>query len=109
MSLSKEQLDQLQLLQICPKKLRKDLLKRVPSSCIKTICECALNVLEGNIPLSQQQKICLRKHKNTLRRLSNKKGPLFKKRKLIIQKGGFLNVLLPAAISLITGLLNGVR
>lgn len=109
MSPREEQLKQLQFLQICPKKLRKDLLKRVPTSSIKTICECALNVLKGNIPLSDSQKSCLRKHKNTLRRLSDKKSSLFKKRKLIIQRGGFLNVLVPAAITLITSLLNGVR
>jgi hypothetical protein len=109
MTLSKERLKQLQLLNTCPQKLRKDLLKRVPSSCIKAICECSLNALKGNITLSTHRKNSLRKHKSVLRQLVDKKKPLFKKRKLIIQKGGFLNILIPAALTALTSLIHGVR
>lgn len=109
MTLSKEQLRQLELLKICPQHLRKSLLKRLPSSCIKAICECTLNVLHGNVPLTKQQKNCLRKHKCTLRQIGNKKGSLFTKKKLIIQKGGFLNILIPAALTAISTLINGIR
>lgn len=109
MTLTNEQLKQLQLLNICPQKLRKDLLKRFPLSCIKAICECSLNALSGNIELSRPQKKCLHKYKNTLRKLADRKTSLHSKRKLIVQKGGFLNILIPAAITAISGLLNGIR
>jgi len=109
MTLSKQQLRQLQLLKVCPKKLRKNLLKKLPTTCVKAICECSLNVLKGNVPLTKHQKTCLKKHKSTLRRLADKKSPLYTKRKLIVQKGGFLGVLIPAAISAISGLVNGFR
>jgi len=109
MTLSKKQLRQLQVLHLCPEKSRKDLLKRLPTSCVKAICECILNVLKGNVPLTKHQKRGLQKHKSTLRRLSVKKDPLYIKRKLIVQKGGFLNILIPAALSAVTGLINGIR
>lgn len=109
MTLTKQQLKQLELLDVCPEKLRKGILEKLPNSGIKAICECSLNVLKGNVPLSERQKSCLSKHKNVLRRISNKKCPLHTKRKLIVQNGGFLNVLIPAALTAITGLINGFR
>lgn len=85
-------------------------LRKCPNSIIKGVCECALNLLKGNIPISKRQKNKLIPHKRTLRRLGNKKLPLFKKRRLLVQKGdGFLSVLIPAAISVLSSLINGVR
>ncbi len=107
MALKKEQLDQLRLLQICPLKLRKTLLGKLNKNCIKAICECCINTLNGNIPLTTRQKKTLSKHKKTLRHLSNRKVPLVKKRQVILQKGGFLNVLIPAALSVLTTLFHG--
>ena len=40
---------------------------------INCISECCLNVLKGNIPLTTKKKKALRKHRNTLRALVNKK------------------------------------
>ena len=107
MALKKEQLSQLQLLQICPSKLRRQLIGKVNNKCIKTICECCLNTLKGNIPLTAQQKKKLSKHKGTIRKLSNRKLPLTKKRKIILQKGGFLNILIPTVLCVLSGLVNG--
>lgn len=109
MTLSKEQLQQLELLNICPQKLRKNLLKNINQEGIKAICECCLNVLHGNIPLSEKQKGSLSKHKRTLRTLAERKVALSKKRKLIIQKGGFLNILIPTALSVLSTLFHGAR
>jgi hypothetical protein len=107
MALSKEQVDQLKFIHKCPQKLRKKVLQKVNGKCIKAICECCLNTLKGNVPLSVHQKKSLSKHKTTLRKLQNRKLPLLKKRKLIIQKGGFLNILLPAALSAISAIIHG--
>lgn len=110
MTLTKEQRRQLELIQICPHKLRNNLLKKIPVSAIKAICECCLNTLRGNIPLSKHQKNKLRSHKATLRNLAYKKIPLRRKRSLIVQKGsGFLSFLIPAALTALTTLFNGVR
>ena len=85
-------------------------LKKCPNSIIKGVCECALNLLRGNIPISKQKKNKLVPYKRTLRRLGDKKIPLFKKRRLLVQKGdGFLSVLIPAAISVLSSLIHGSR
>lgn len=109
MTLTKKQLHDLQLIKTCPKPLRKQFLKKLPSRSVKAICECTLNVLKGNVPLSPYQKRSLSKYKTTLRKIVTKKGSLFNKKKLIVQHGGFLNILIPAALTVLTGLINGVR
>lgn len=109
MTLSREQLRDLELIRSCPNKLRKHFLKKLPNRTVKAICECTLNVLKGNVPLSTTQKRSLAKYKSTLRKIGTKKGSLFTKKKLIVQQGGFLNILIPAAISAISTLFHGIR
>lgn len=109
MTPTKKQLHQLELIHICPKKLRKELVNRLPKECIKTICECTLNLLKGNIPLTKQQKKDLQKYKTTLRKIGDRKTSLFVKRKLIVQKGGFLQYFLPTVLSVLTSIINGTR
>ena len=109
MTLSQQQLRDLKLIQNCPASLRKHLLKKLPLRSVKGICECSLNVLNGNLPISSQQKKKLRKYKVTLRKIANRKESLPKKKKIIIQEGGFLNILIPAAISAISTLIHGVQ
>ena len=95
---------------ISKSKKPKLILKKCSSSVIKTLCECAINVLRGNIPLTKSQKNRLSTHKRSLRKLSNKKIPLYKKRQLLVQRGdGFLSILLPTAISVISSLIHGAQ
>lgn len=108
MTLKKQQLNELKLIHSCPKALRKHFLKKLPNRTVKTICECTLNLLKGNIPLSPAKKRTLAKYKTTLRKIGTQKGSLFTKKKLIVQHGGFLNILIPAALTVLTSLINGV-
>nr|DAC81362.1 TPA_asm: gasderminX [Nephila orb-weaver spider adintovirus] len=101
----------LELLKLISKtKHPKSILKKCSKKEIKTLCECVLNVLCGNISLTKIKKNRLSPYKESLRKLSNKKTPLYEKKKILIQKGeGFLNILLPAAISVISSLIqNGI-
>lgn len=107
MTLSKTHLADLKLIEKCPKTLRKQLLRKLPIRAVKTICECCHNVLKGNIPLTPKQKKELSKHKTVLRKIASKKGALYVKKKLIVQRGGFLNILIPAAVGAISSLING--
>jgi hypothetical protein len=73
---------------------------------ILLICNCALNLLEGNFEeLKYHQKNKLRPHKHTLYKLCSAKQGLKSKRKLLIQQGGFLPTLAAAAIPAIISLL----
>ena len=67
------------------------------------LCECAKNLLKGCVPLSSKQKKALSRRKLSLRNLAKKKVPLKKKRR-IIQTGGFLGALLGPIISVLGSL-----
>jgi hypothetical protein len=64
---------------------------------VKCVCDCARNVLNGNIPLSKSQYKYLQKYRCSLRRLGNKNLNAVERKNLIInQRGGFLpNLLIP--------------
>ena len=49
---------------------RKALLRKADAKLVRRICECALNVLIGNVPLSKGHKSRLRKHAKILRKLA---------------------------------------
>ena len=68
---------------------------------VKGLCECAHNILEGNVPLKKSQKGRLRRCKKDLKALVQ--------RKRILQKGGFVGALLaPVAKSLLTPLVTAL-
>lgn len=74
--------------------LRHSLLKLADEGLIRSICECADNTLKGHVKLTKLQKSKLSRHKNTLRRLVKKGEHWGKKKRLIVQSGGFLLPLL---------------
>ena len=71
----------------------KAVLKNASPDLLKSILECASNVLKGNVPVTPSQKRLLARYKKDLRCLVNKKISL-KRKKVIIQKGGFIGALL---------------
>ena len=79
-------------------KQRKALLQKADSKLVRHICECALNVLIGNVPLEKSEKSRLRKHAKILRKLATPCVSLSKKKKIIVQRGGFLPALLAPII-----------
>ena len=73
---------------------------------IYCLCECALNVLQGNVKLHNSEKDKLRKHKQPLRVLADKRVALGRKRELLLnQKGGWVTALIVPILSSLTGLL----
>ena len=68
------------------------------------LCDCSLNILSGNVKLQPRQKKSLEKHKERLRILADKKIPL-KRKKVLIQDGGFLAAILGPIVSALSGLL----
>jgi len=87
-------------------KAKSQYVKKCNKEFVDCISECAKNVLRGNVPLSARQNAKLRRNKQNLRALSIKKTSLRKKRR-IIQKGGFLGAILTPVLSLLGGLLAG--
>ena len=64
------------------------------------ISDCVLNVLNGNIPVSEEEKERLRRYRKSLRE-SVKKKTSDEKRKHLIQEGGFLGALIPILAGLL--------
>lgn len=87
----------LQLLTKSNKKIQKSMIKNASKEQIKSICEIILNLLSGNIKLDQEDLSKLYKKRNSLRELIKKQS--IKKKKYLIQKGGFIQFLIPALIS----------
>jgi len=83
-------------------------LKNADEDFILCICECILNTLNGHINYSPKVFKKLEKNKNILRKINSIKK-LKDKKKILIQKGGFLQYLLPAAISVITNLIENFQ
>jgi hypothetical protein len=59
----------------------------------------AINSLNGNHKLSKEEKVKLNKFKKRLQALVDPKISFMRKRKLIVQKGGFIVPLLTSILS----------
>lgn len=84
------------------KKLCNNILKAADTELIKALCDCVMNVLNGNVQTGGAAKRRLSKYKKELRTIASSKRNLASKRRLIIQRGGLF---LP---TLLNTLLNGV-
>lgn len=73
----------------------KRLIESADPRIIKIICEIALNILNGNVELSNRQLQKLSPRRHCMRKLVNKSFSLGRKRQLLSnQKGGFLPLLI---------------
>lgn len=93
----------LHVLQSANPKLRKAILKEVPNDVIQVLSEICLNTLRGNVKVKQQTREKLKAYKGVLRQLASSSVGDTKKRRLLIQKGGFLGLLLGALLSGVLG------
>ena len=84
--------------------MRKAILANCKDELVKTLSECSLNLLRGNVKLTPCQKRKLRKNRVHLRKLADKRVSLTSK-KSIVQRGGFLLPLLGAVLPTIASLL----
>jgi len=85
---------------------RKQFIKTCHPDFLECLCECSKNLLKGNIPLNSSQFNKLRRYKKVLRTLATKKASNKTRRKLL-QKGGFLPLLIGPALGLVSSLIGG--
>jgi hypothetical protein len=97
----------LELVATSKKKLRNSIIKGSDKEFIYSICECILNVMNGNIKLDKKTFDKLKVYKQTFKKLL-KKSKLNEKKNLIVQKGGFLEFLIPAVISGISSIVSSL-
>ena len=87
---------------------RKALLKQLNREQVHCIAEIALNLLRGNIKISPGTKSKLKRYRKELRSLACPKTNFQKKKKILVQKGGFLGLLLKPALGILGGLLPSI-
>lgn len=87
---------------------RKHILLTARGDLIHCLIDCIHNVLNGNIELTHSQREQLKKSRGILRELVRKKVPLYKKRQIFVQKGGFLSALLGPIIGIASSALSGL-
>jgi len=76
---------------------RARMIKQCDRQLLDCFSECARNVLKGNVPLNKRQYASLQRRKKDLRTL--------RKRKAIVQRGGFLTSLLVPAVAALGSIL----
>lgn len=88
-----------QYLSVCrDPKIRQLVLNKSSDGVIKAICNAALNVERGDVSLTPAQKRLFARHRKHISLLTARNVPLKKKRKALVQRGGFLQFLLPALL-----------
>ena len=75
----KETFYKIKLLSAAIPRARKQLIANGDKELIDCVSECCVNILKGNIPLNEQQKTKLCKHKKNLRKLALMKVSLKEK------------------------------
>ena len=95
----------LHVLKTATPKLRKAIVSNCDRELVHSICECVLNVLNGNVRLSDCVARKPRKYKVVLRKVADRRVPLSGKKKLIVQRGWFLLPLLGAVLPAIASLI----
>jgi len=95
----------LQVLKTSNPKLRKAILTNSKGELVKTLSECSLNLLRGNVKVTPCQKRKLHKHRAVLRKLADRRVSLASKKKTVVQRGGFLLPLLGAVLPTIASLI----
>ena len=100
----KKHLTHLQFLAHCSPKLRKLVLKNADKDLILAVCECMYNFMNGNVKVDENIMKKTQKHKNHLRKLFSD-GSLSKKKDVLVQHGGFLPILIPTILEVVSSLI----
>ena len=88
----KKHVSTLKLLHKAKPSLRKAIISNGNDELIRCICECALNVLQGHVPISQQHKNCLSRPKKRSVKVNRSKS-LFEKQVENYSKRGLFRCL----------------
>lgn len=88
------------------KRSQKKIVEQSSADFLDSLCECALNILKGNVPLTKPQFKKLKGYHKLLKCVARKNCAL-KKKKTAFQSGGFLGAILKPIASLLFGGLGG--
>lgn len=94
-------------LAVCPhNKIVKQILQTAPESVIRAISNAALNAREGEVFVPPQYKSLFARHHKHFDILTDRRRPLQHKRRLLVQHGGALPIVVPL-IATVLGSIGG--
>lgn len=85
---------------------QKAVLKIDDPTLTRAICEICHNLLQDRIPLDKKQKRRLSRYKNIFRKLVSERLKLKEKKNILVQRSGFLSLLVPVVASVISGIIS---
>ena len=93
----------------CSSRSQKEkLLKYLKPDTIKAICECAINIINKNIKVSDQETRKINRNRDKIRELVNTRTLQKKRKKNLVQEGDAFTLLAPILGSLVVPLLKGI-
>lgn len=90
-------------------KKRDFIINKASKKDIDAVSEICQNLLHGNIKVNNRSLKNLYKCRHDIRQIADKKLHHSDKRKIISQRGGFLSVLIPAAIEAVSALIKIIK
>lgn len=88
------------------------LIEHLTDNTVDSICECVFNVLNTDLKFSKRRTAYLKRHikkkcnVHRIKTISNKKIPIFKRRKALKQEGKGLGLILASVIPFLSSLLS---
>ena len=83
---------------------RREYVLKAERAFVDCISKCSKNIILGHVTLKPRQMRALRRRRQDLRSVASKRTSL-KRKKQIIQKGGFLSALIPPVVTFLTSYL----
>ena len=80
-------------------KVKRNFIKSLSNKDIKVLCIIIFNVLHNKIPINTDDKNKLIKFRKVLHKFCRSSHTLKKRKTILQQSGGYLNILIPAAIT----------
>ena len=91
-------------------RMRKKILSEIADKCLyKALNEIAVNTVSKKVPLNRATKIKLRKYKTQIKALTRRTKSRRSQKKLVIQSGGFLPILIPAVASILGSIISSIN
>ena len=91
-----------------PHNQRRKLLQKADKKLIMVLCESISNILAGNIPINNDIKSKLKKHRASLHFLCEKKHSIKKRKQVLGQKGGAFPLIIPALVTGISSIISSL-
>lgn len=100
----KKNLPMLVALHCLPNPQKKLLLKNLKPNTVKAICDCAVNIINKNVKVDEEQKKKINRNRDKIRELVHPKTSQRRRKKILVQHGGaFLAPLLAPVLGGLVG------